>query len=98
MDNTEKYALVHHPDCIPERDTEDYSEWFEDAASEADWIANFDIHGLDSSTACSLADSVRSMTLMDELYEKNKVLETEWRESEQKYQNLKVENQKLTIQ
>lgn len=98
METAQNYTLID-TDCIPQRDNE-IPEWFEDAACEADWIDNFSINDADSqSVSCSLVGgSNHSMDILDELYEKNKVLEKEWKNSEKKFQNLLLDHQNISIQ
>lgn len=94
MENLHTCSLTES-DLIPQRDTEGV-ELFEDASSNADWIDMYsDIES--HTTGGLLEDYNRPMDLLDDLYEKNKILERKWEDAEKKYQHLLRENVKQNL-
>lgn len=72
-------------------------DWFEDAESDPDWADKLSLIATDSFVE-SVCGENRNQQLLNDLLEKNKLLETRWKESENAYENLQSQNENLKLQ
>lgn len=72
-------------------------EWFEDAESDADWVEGLSLAGTDS-----FLDNASAMVScnpgLEEVLDKNALLEEKLKDTEKQLQQVQAENEKLTAQ
>lgn len=79
--------------CIPIQD-ELSGDWFEDAESDPDWVEK--LNAAESFVESNCGENYTQQ--FDELIEKNKILETRWKESEKLNESLQAEIEKFKLQ
>lgn len=103
----EAQADGEHQEILEERPTpeskrsarrdEASGEWFEDAESDADWVESLSLAGTDIFLDNTPAAPPSNITL-EELHEKNALLEDKLKETEKLLQQTQTENERLNAQ